>query len=230
MKIYSFLQSRLNSTRLPCKALLPLGNKTILERCLESSVNAKTITKTILVTSNIDQDDIIAEIGNKVGVKVFRGPLNNVYQRYKMAKDFFNPDVVVRLTGDNPCIDPSYIDQIVEEFISSDCDYLSNKLARKAPIGLDVEIFKASLLDKDPENVSDQVKEHVTMEYYNPENEYHIEASKIIEEDLSKFSVTIDTIEDYLRVLKIFKNVFRDNKFEYSQLINFLKNEDYRVF
>ena len=84
-----------------------------------------------------------------MNINVFYGSENNVLDRYYKCSKKFNSDVIVRVTGDCPIIDPDIIDQMLSNFKKSDnLDYLSNTLDRKFPDGLDVEIFTNKALSK----------------------------------------------------------------------------------
>lgn len=224
MKIHAFIQSRLNSNRLPCKALLPLGSHSILSNCIQNTKKSKIIEQTILLTSSEYSDNLIYSEGVKNDINVYRGSLNNVFDRFYSASIKFNSDIIVRLTADNPFINSLYIDSMINEFFKNNVDYHSNKTQRKAPIGLDVEIFKASLLEYKKYNLTDMASEHVTYDFYNNNNDLKISSSLIIKEDYSKYSITIDDINDYIRCTDLYNSLHKyDFKLEY--LLKYIKNE-----
>ena len=57
-------------------------------------------------------------------------------------------DVIVRITGDCPLIDPLLVDLCVSEFVTSKVDYLNNNGSRSYPDGLDIEVFTMAALAK----------------------------------------------------------------------------------
>mgnify|MGYP003351169606 CR=1 FL=1 len=82
MKNIIGIQCRYSSSRLPGKALLPLGEITILGavilRCLSSNLD------TYILTSNEKSDDVIEKHANLYPIKgVIRGSLKNVQERYR---------------------------------------------------------------------------------------------------------------------------------------------------
>ena len=70
--------------------------------------------------------------------------LGRVYHAAKEA----HADIVVRITGDCPFIDPELVDSIVSKFKKSDSDYVSNVNPPTYPDGLDIEVFDFSALEK----------------------------------------------------------------------------------
>ena len=50
-------------------------------------------------------------------------------------------DVIIRITADNPLIDPTMVDGMIKKFMSNTYDYLTNAHVRTFPYGTEVEIF-----------------------------------------------------------------------------------------
>ena len=53
----------------------------------------------------------------------------------------FSSDNILRITSDNPLIDPTIVDDLIINYQKISCDYASNNLIRTYPIGLDAENF-----------------------------------------------------------------------------------------
>ena len=113
------------------------------------------------------------------------------------------------MTADNPLIDPSIIDLVVEKFFTRKYDYLSNTHPRTFPQGNDVEIFSFSALEKSWSNAKTVFeKEHVTPFIYNNQNLFKIEnfSNNV---DLSNFRWTVDYPDDFKFVEQIFQKIIR---------------------
>jgi glutamate-1-semialdehyde 2,1-aminomutase/spore coat polysaccharide biosynthesis protein SpsF len=96
-------------------------------------------------------------------MKVFRGEESDVLDRYYQAAKNVNADVIVRITGDCPLIDPEVVDRVISTFLSEECDYASNTLVCTYPDGLDTEVFSFAALEvawRDGRRLAD--REHVT--------------------------------------------------------------------
>ena len=73
-----------------------------------------------------------------------RGSLDDVLARYIKVENKYNPDSIIRLTGDCPLVMPELIDKMVEDFESGDWDYMSNALEPTFPDGLDIEVVDSN--------------------------------------------------------------------------------------
>jgi spore coat polysaccharide biosynthesis protein SpsF len=113
----------------------------------------------------------------------------------------------VRITADNPLIDPNIVDLVIDEYKNKKCDYVSNTLHRTFPYGTEVEVFSFKTLEKAWNNAKKKSeREHVTPFIYNPENKFSIINIKY-PEDLSHIRYTIDRMEDLKLVKEIIKNI-----------------------
>ena len=131
MKIVAIVQARTSSSRLPGKVLLPLANDPMIIFQLKRIKRSKNLDNIVLATSDQPSDDQLALSVQQAGFSVFRGDLNDVLARYLHCAVRENADIVVRITGDCPFQDPVLVDEIIDEFVSGDWDYLSNCSGRR---------------------------------------------------------------------------------------------------
>lgn len=196
MKIAAIVQARMSSTRLPGKVLLSLGKRTVIDQVFHQLSFSSTIGTTVLATTSDTSDDILAEWGANHQKNVFRGNLDDVLKRYYDAARQFNADVVVRVTGDCPLIDPDVTDLVVERFLKGDLDYASNVQPPTFPDGLDTEVFSIAALElANREATLHSEREHVTPFIKKNARRFRIGNVKSAE-DYSRYRWTIDTKED----------------------------------
>ncbi len=163
MNISVIIQARMNSQRLPGKVLLDLNGKTVLERIIERIKKSKKIQNIIVATTIFKCDDKIFNLCKKIGVNVYRGDEHDVMQRYIEAAYKFKAKNIIRLTADNPMVDHSIIDSMIQIFETGKYDYISNVYKRTFPDGLDVEIFKTESLIRSLNQTKEKFhREHVT--------------------------------------------------------------------
>lgn len=95
---------RLNSTRLPDKALAVLNGRTVLQHVIERYQSVRAVDCLIVATSNQSKDDRIAILCEKLDISCYRGSLNNVVMRMNDALEECAPDTefVFRALGDMP--------------------------------------------------------------------------------------------------------------------------------
>ena len=82
----AIIQVRLNSKRLPGKALLKINDKTVLENIIVRLKKSKSIKKIIVSTSNKKSDYPIVHFCKKNKILVFKGSLNHVSIELKNYK------------------------------------------------------------------------------------------------------------------------------------------------
>ena len=163
MKIVAVVQARMGSSRFPGKVMKKINNEPLIGLLLERLKISKKITNIVVATSK-NQDNIpLIKYLKDNKYDFFQGSENDVLDRYAKAAKIFCADVILRITGDCPLIDPYMIDETIEIFLKEKIDYLSNTNPPSFPDGLDIEITNlhelntANLASKDSYD-----REHVT--------------------------------------------------------------------
>ena len=219
------LQARMSSRRLPGKVLLILNDKPMIYWQIKRILRAKSITKLVVAISEHPSDDILANYLDEIAQEYIRGPLDNVLERFIQANKLYNPQSIVRITGDCPFVMPEIIDSVVSLFNETKFDYVSNVVDLTFPDGLDVEVFKANVLEKLTNYpLSSVEKEHVTLGILNRKDDFII-GNYSNSKNLSHYRWTVDTAEDFNFVSKIFAN-FRSSEvtFTFDEIQRFIEN------
>ena len=197
----------MGSSRLPGKALRPILGMPMILRQIERVRRARTIDQLVVATSTDRDDDILASTVEDAGVTVRRGPLDDVLARFVQVVDEFDPDQVIRLTGDNPLHDPAVIDLVVGEQLAAGADYTSTGLTRTFPYGLDVEAVRPAVLRELAAGPTDaEEREHVTLGVYRRPETFSLHAVTQIP-DRSDLRWTVDYPEDFRWVTTIFERL-----------------------
>ncbi|HSW04740.1 glycosyltransferase family protein [Aquabacterium sp.] len=192
----AIVQARMSSTRLPGKVLLPLGGRPLIGFMLERVRRAKAVDDIVLATSTDASDDALAEAVVAMGFAVYRGSLNDVLARFAGAAQGRNADVLVRLTGDCPLIDPALIDRAVNHLRDHQLDYVTNGEPAMYPDGLDVEAFTLAALQRtQAEAQLPSEREHVTPYMRSPQAQMR-RGSLRGAVDLSALRWTVDHADD----------------------------------
>ncbi len=222
-KIVAFIQGRTDSTRLPRKVLKKILNKPMILHMLNRIDRSVLITKLVLLTSSEDNDNELALIVEKNNYEVFRGSKSNVLERFYKASSKYkleDSDIIIRLTGDCPVHDSDIMDELIQLFLDSDNDYMSNCLPPVYPDGFDVEIFNFRTLKATYDNAkTNYEKEHVTP-YIKNSNKFKCQGlqKKAASQNLR---LTVDNNEDFILIDKIF-NHFGNDIFKYDDIIKYL--------
>jgi len=83
--VVSITQARMTSSRLPGKVLREVGGKPLLAWHLERIKRARLIDRVVLATSDLPSDDPVEALGRTMGVAVYRGPEDDVLERFRLA-------------------------------------------------------------------------------------------------------------------------------------------------
>ena len=208
MKSLAILQARVSSSRLPGKVLLPILGEPMLFRQIERIRRAGRIDHLIVATSTDRSDDVLVEACAARGIPCARGSLDDVLDRFVLCALPYQPDTVVRLTGDCPLADPRLIDAMLQEFEESGYDYLTNAAPPTFPDGLDVEVMRFScLLAAHREAGLPSEREHVTpFLRANPER-FRL-GNHAAEVDRSGLRWTVDEKQDLEFVRSVYQRLY----------------------
>ncbi|MBN1280620.1 MAG: glycosyltransferase family protein [Candidatus Thermoplasmatota archaeon] len=214
-RIVAIIQARVDSTRLPNKALIPLEGQPLLLHVLQRVQHAKLLNGVVLATTTRPVDTPLVHLANDHHIPVFRGDCNDVLDRYYRAATEHHADVIVRITGDCPLIDPQIIDTVIRVFLQKSIDYVTNTLEPTYPDGLDVEVFSYTALTKAwKEARRTSEREHVTAYIRNHPEEFTLHDVKHTV-DLSHLRWTVDQHEDLMFIKEIYKRLYDKQKIFY---------------
>jgi spore coat polysaccharide biosynthesis protein SpsF len=222
----AILQARMSSTRLPGKVMEPILGRPMIERQIERLVRCKRVDQLIVATSNHQEDDVLETLCHRLGVPCFRGDLENVLDRFYEAAKPYHPKHVVRLTADCPLTDPCLIDELINFYLDSQCDYASNCQEPTLPDGLDAEIFSfAALAQAWKEAVLPSHLEHVTSFIRSHPDRFKIGHYRY-HKDLSDLRWTVDEPEDLQFAIKVYEKLYpADAKFRTEDILALLERE-----
>jgi spore coat polysaccharide biosynthesis protein SpsF len=166
-RVLALVQARLGSSRLPGKSRMPLPltaaspEATILGHIIRRARQAPSIGYVLVATTTQPLDDELATLATALGAGVFRGDEHDVLGRFAGALAQAGPtDVVVRLTADNPAIDPAFLEAAVAYHLSTGADYTHTI---GLPLGTNLEILSAEALCRaHAEATQPDEREHVT--------------------------------------------------------------------
>jgi len=214
------VQARMSSRRLPGKVLKPLAGAPAIVRMMERVSHTTRARLHLVATSDRPSDDPLAEVCREHGVRCVRGPLDDVLARMLMAVPP-RYDIVVRLTGDCPLIDPALVDRHVEVYLREQpwVEYVTNSVVRTQPDGLDVEVVSRALLAlAEREARSEYDREHVL-----PWIRRRARTVPVTQEtDLSRLRWTLDTAADYEMIVAVYQALYPSNP-------NFGSSDVYRL-
>jgi len=216
VKVGAIIQVRLGSERLPNKALLPLpfsGGPTLLQHVVSRAKAARSIATVIVATTENPADDAIHTYCRNHQIECYRGPENDVLKRYATAAKRYQLDVVVRLTGDNPFVMPSYIDEAVAKHMAVDMDYT---ITEGLPLGTNIEVVAYSALERAANKAIEPAdREHVTP-YIRREHDFKRQVVTY-DSPISELRLTVDYPSDYAMANLLYDRLYQqDSHFDYD--------------
>ncbi len=120
-KVLGVIPARIGSTRIPKKMLADIGGKTLIQRTVERTLEAKSLDALIVSTDSEEIAEVVRALGVTVFVEVFneKNGTERVAATVPLFKDF-EPDIVVNIWGDEPLYPASAIDACVAELLSDE--------------------------------------------------------------------------------------------------------------
>ena len=218
------IQARLTSSRLPNKVMKIINGKKIIDIIFDRVSRSKSLRKIIFVIPSNKKNLRLKNYLKKKNYNFFCGSEKNVLRRFYMASKKFKSKYILRVTADCPFVDSNLVDKLFKYFKSKKVNYASNTNPPSFPDGFDIEIFDFNSL-KEAFKKAEKIKdlEHVTpflirnkkLKKYNLRNK----------KNLSNYKLSIDTIDDFIRVKKIFNN-FDNFNVGYKKILKNCENKN----
>lgn len=196
MRVVAIIQCRLGSSRLPAKALLDFHGKTMLARVIERCRLAGGLADVVVATSDRPADDLIVAAAQAEGAASWRGPLEDARQRLLGCARAHGAEAFVRVTGDNPFVEPSFIDDMIAAKAQDGGAYLVHDLAAVVH-GTASELVETAALEEllRRGELPPEGREHVTSGLAA------LPGSQVLRPDPAlsdpQLSLTVDTIGQY---------------------------------
>ncbi len=195
------LQARLDSTRLPEKALLSVDGKPLIFRVMEA-LNFIPADLRILACAQ-DSLSSFSPLAAQAGFEIFAGPKDDVLERYCQVIRRFNITRVIRATGDNPFVFTDAAAAINAEALALNADYAGYS---ELPYGAGVEsVCAAALLRAESETALPYDREHVCPYLYTHPELFSLHRPLApLRWQGSNIRLTVDTQEDFDRALLLY--------------------------
>jgi len=192
------VQARMSSNRFPGKVLAPLWGEPVICHVINAVKKAVPDLPIVVATSDDSSDDPLALFVRTIGINVFRGPLDDVFERFRQCLNFYPSRWVLRINADSPLIDPRVIQSVVNR---QEGDLVTTIFPRTFPRGSNTElIWNSAFLDIDKSKLTSADKEHVTQYYYRNSEKFKIINIESGNPNLANLNMAVDTIDDLKRI------------------------------
>lgn len=227
--VVGIIQARMSSSRLPGKVLEDICGMPMLVRQVRRSRRARSLGQIVVATTAMSDDDPVEKTCRMFGIPCFRGDPLDVLDRYYRAAKLYEAEVIVRLTGDCPLIDPKEIDRTIKMFYDASVDFAANRLPppwkRTTPIGMDTEVVSLPALERAwREAEAKHDREHVMPYLYEEEGRFK---TRLVDHtpDWGNYRLTVDTPEDLKLIREIYDRFNGTDDFSLEDIIEVLNNE-----
>ena len=213
MKIAAIVFARMMSSRLPGKVLASFCDRSILNHVLWRTSKIPEVTDIVLAIPSGKENDVICwnadrRIGDRL--KVFRGSESDVLSRFVGASQLVNADIVLRITADNPLLDPPLAFETIQMVKGEWADYAT---ITGLPMGTQVEAMSAKALYRLAEmpDLDAYDREHATHGFYKYREQFtlklHPAPRYLTRPD---YRLTVDEMNDLALVSEVFCACGRD--------------------
>jgi len=218
MKIVAIVQARMGSTRLPNKVMKTIGGVPMIALLLARLSRSVELDKIIVATSIDPRNRVLVDHVQGLGYACEQGSENDVLDRFVKAAKAHQADVVVRITGDCPMVDPALVDECIRQFRLAGVDYFSNVSPATYPDGLDIEVFTLAALERTQQESDSQFDhEHVTP-YVRTSGRFATAAMQS-DRDLSGLRWTVDEPADFEVASNVFAHFAPEIHFGWRQVL-----------
>jgi spore coat polysaccharide biosynthesis protein SpsF len=195
-----FVQARMSSRRFPGKVLAPLGGQPLIRHVVRAVDGALPGVDRIVLTSVEPSDDPLAAYLGTLGVPVFRGPRDDVLERFRLCLGRYPADTIVRVCADSPLLDAA-VAQAVVAAATPGVDLATTTFPRSFPRGQNVEAIRAdALLGLETGALTAEDREHVTRFFYRHAGRFRIVNVGSGDRRRAEETLAVDTVEDLARL------------------------------
>jgi spore coat polysaccharide biosynthesis protein SpsF len=214
------VQARMSSQRCPQKIMADLNGAPLIQRLVEALAQNQHQLPVIICTSTESSDDPVEHLCQKQDFYCFRGPLNDVAQRFLQTCNKFQLEHVVRISGDSPWFNVKLVDQVVEAYENSKPDIYCNIHPRTFPKGQSLEMFSSQLLQNFYPKMNESDREHVTPIFYRHADQLKIENLEF-HTPSNHLDLSIDTPEQLLECQNHFKTLNKAHwKYDIDEILD----------
>jgi len=190
----------MSSRRFPGKVLAPFKGKPLIAHVVERVSQALPRAPITVLTSIETSDDPLFAYLVSQNIDVFRGSLDNVFERFSSCARVRDCKWLLRICADSPLVDQNVLKRLASR-VDEDWDIITTVFPRTFPRGNNAELIRTStLLGIDAHQLTQPELEHVTSVFYNHPEKFRILNIDSGNPKLAELNLCVDTIEDLRRL------------------------------
>ena len=218
MRTVVLVQVRCGSTRFPNKILSPLLGQPLLVQLARRAGRTPGVERVVLICPAKDAP-LLRPILDPLHLDLFADPGDeaDLVGRHLRAAEWAQADLLVRVPGDNPCVDPVYLDAALAAYRKDPIPYYSNTTAAVGAVWVDgiggevVSRSRLQWLDARTTGRPDW-REH-PHRYFEDQGLLRLPPATI--------RLDVNTLQDYLVIRDLFTH-FGHNQFTSQEVVQYL--------
>lgn len=229
-RVVAVIQARLGASRLLGKVLMPLGDGTLLDQVVRRTRACPLLAEVVVATTTSAKDEQIVAHCDDRGYAWFRGSEEDVLDRYYRAAKEYRAEHIVRVTADDPLIDPDMLSALIRRHLDSGADYTHNVTVwgSGTPVGTGCEVLTFAALEASwREGKEPHHREHVTDYVYEHGERFRTEIVPAPPELWRpQYRLTVDTPEDLQLIREIYRRLYSPGEIiDLADVIRLLDHE-----
>ena len=190
----------MSSRRFPGKVLAPFRGRPIIWHVLDRVAQALPDVPRVVVTSTDPSDDPLSAYLASIETACFRGPLDDVFERFRLAAKQRGAKWVLRICADSPLLDARVLTAVVGAFDPA-LDLVTTTAPRTFPKGHNAELINAQTFTTiDASELDGEDREHVTRFLHRHPERFRLKNVESGDASLAAQELAVDTIEDLHRL------------------------------
>jgi spore coat polysaccharide biosynthesis protein SpsF len=190
----------MSSRRFPGKVLAPFRGTPIIAHVIDRVAQALPDLPRVVVTSIDRSDDPLEAYLAHLGERCFRGPLDDVFERFRMAAREVRAAWMLRVCADSPLLDVRVLRAVMDGFDPA-MDLITTTAPRTFPKGHNAELINAvQLAAIDASELDAEDREHVTRIMHRQPKRFRIKNVESGDPSLARLELAVDTVEDLHRL------------------------------
>lgn len=228
MKIIGTIEARMGSTRLPGKTLSEIyQGEVLLGLVVKRFRQCREIDDVCVATTDMPQDDAIADWCAQNKVCCYRGSENDVLDRVLKTALSVKADAIVQMGADSAYLDFELIDSLVKAYKQGQYDYVCNDLELTYPLGIYGHVVRVSALSEinARNDLTEEDREDVVRYFWEHPEKYallNIPAPAALR--CPELRLTIDYPEDMEQAKAVYA-YFGDDRFTTADILQLYKTQ-----
>jgi radical SAM protein with 4Fe4S-binding SPASM domain len=148
MEASAVIKASCISENFPERFKVKIQDQPLLKFIVDRLRQSEILQHIVLATSDDPIDDSLVHAAHKLDVETYRSAYYDSLGRLYGAAKLCKSDIVVKVLGNYPFVDPWETDKLVRQFIESKSSYSMNEHYEGIILGLGVEVVNVELLER----------------------------------------------------------------------------------